>query len=69
MKGIRGDVDDGDEEKLSMIYMLITLFGRSTRWRRRLAYTAVDSRRLGWTVVDSAELSERSLPIFYASPR
>jgi hypothetical protein len=35
MKGIRGDVDNGDEEQLS-IYVLIALFGRSTRWRRRL---------------------------------
>jgi hypothetical protein len=32
MKGIRGDVDNGDEEQLS-IYVLITLFGRSSqRW-------------------------------------
>jgi len=30
MRGIRGDVDNGDEEQLSMIYVLIMLFGRST---------------------------------------
>jgi hypothetical protein len=33
---MKGDVDNGDEERLS-IYVLIALFGRSTQWRRRLA--------------------------------